>query len=142
MQDLHVTIIEVLSMGFKRIGSENIMKIKEHLTIIEQKDIINDISSDTGIEPKTIQDMLYSLRNTMEYYGKSVTIGESKDEKFLIKLFPSFYIFIHKTKPYERKLKGKTIKVPSRIRAIPKFTRYFQRKIINGLKDGWIKRSE
>ena len=63
------------------------MKIKEHLTIIEQKDIINDISSDTGIEPKAIQDMLYSLRNTIEYYSKSVTIGESKDEKFLIKLF-------------------------------------------------------
>ena len=58
------------------------MKIKEHLTIIEQKDIINDISSDTGIEPKAIQDMLYSLRNTMEYYSKSATIGEDKNEKY------------------------------------------------------------
>lgn len=136
MQDLHVTIIEVLSMGFKRIGSENIMKIKEHLTIIEQKDIINDISSDTGIEPKAIQDMLYSLRNTMEYYSKSVTIGESKDEKFLIKLFPSFNILIEQSPEQRKVLNNQEILVESRIRIKPKFSRYFLRKIVNNLKDG------
>ena len=112
------------------------MKFKENLTIIEQKDIINDISSDTGIEPKAIQDMLYSLRNTMEYYSKSVTIGESKDEKFLIKLFPSFNILIEQSPEQRKVLNNQEILVESRIRIKPKFSRYFLRKIINNLKDG------
>lgn len=112
------------------------MKIKEHLTIIEQKDIINDISSDTGIEPKAIQDMLYSLRNTMEYYSKSVTIGESKDEKFLIKLFPYLSVFIEQSPEQRKVLNNQEILIESRIRIKPKFSRYFLRKIINNLKDG------
>lgn len=112
------------------------MKIKEHLSIIEQKDIINDISSDTGIEPGTIQDMLYSLRNTMEYYAKSVTIGESKDEKFLIRLFPSFSILIEQSPEQRKVLNNQEILIESRIRIKPKFSRYFLRKIVNNLKDG------
>ena len=87
----------------------------EHLTIIEQKDIINDISSDTGIEPKAIQDMLYSLRNTMEYYSKSATIGEDKNEKFLVRLFPSFSILIEQSKEQRKVLNNQEILVESRI---------------------------
>jgi len=112
------------------------MKFKKNLTIIEQKDIINDIASDTGIETKAIQDMLYSLRNTMEYYAKSVTIGEGKDEKFIIRLFPSFSILIEQSPEQRKILNNQKIFISSRIRIKPKFSRYFLRRIVNNLKDG------
>lgn len=109
---------------------------KENITIVEQSDIVEGITADTQLSKQVIETVLDSLRNSMVYYCQFVTDGEDLSEKFIIKLFPSFYIFIQKTKPYERKLRGRTIKVPSRIRVIPKFTRYFQRRIINNLKDG------
>lgn len=109
---------------------------KENTTIVELSDIVEGITADTQLSKQVIETVLDSLRNSMVYYCQFVTDGEDLSEKFIIKLFPSFYIFIQKTKPYERKLRGRTIKVPSRIRVIPKFTRYFQRRIINNLKDG------
>lgn len=109
---------------------------KENTTIVELSDIVEGISADTQLPKQVIETVLDSLRNSMVYYCQFVTDGEDLSEKFVIKLFPSFYILIQKTKPYERKLNNRIIKVPSRIRAVPKFTRYFQRKIINGLKDG------
>lgn len=109
---------------------------KENITIVEQSDIVEGIAADTQLSERVVETVLDSLRNSMVYYCQFVTDGEDLSEKFIVKLFPSFYIFISRTKPYERKLKGKTIKVPSRIRAVPKFTRYFNRRIINGLKDG------
>ena len=120
-------------MNFER---KIFMKIKENLTIIEQQDIIQDIATDTGIEEKAIQDMLYSLRDSMEYYAKSVTTGESKEEKFLIRLFPSFTILIEQSKEQRKVLNNQEILVESRIRIKPKFSRYFLRKIVNNLKDG------
>lgn len=109
---------------------------KENTTIIELSDIVEGIAADTQLSERVVETVLDSLRNSMVYYCQFVTDGEDESEKFIIKLFPSFYILIQKTKPYERKLNNRIIKVPSRIRAVPKFTRYFQRKIINGLKDG------
>ena len=94
------------------------------------------IAADTQLSERIVETVLDSLRNSMVYYCQFVTDGEDLSEKFIIKLFPSFYIFISRTKPYERKLKGRIIKVPSPIRAVPRFTRYFNRKIINNLKDG------
>lgn len=110
--------------------------IKQNTAIVELSDIVEGIAADTTLSKQVVETVLDSLRNSMVYYCQFVTDGEDLSEKFIIKLFPSFYIFIQKTKPYEKILHGKTIKEPSRIRAIPKFTRYFQRRIINGLKDG------
>ena len=110
--------------------------IKQNTAIVELSDIVEGITADTTLSKQVVETVLFSLKEQMIYYCQSAMDGADESEKFIIKLFPSFYIFIQKTKPYERKLKGRIIKVPSRIRAIPKFTRYFQRRIINGLKDG------
>ena len=112
------------------------MKFKENLTIIEQKDIVSDIAAETDIEKQAIESVLYSLRNCMEYYAKSATIGEDKNEKFLVRLFPSFSILIEQSKEQRKVLNNREILIESRIRIKPKVTRYFLRKIVNGLKDG------
>lgn len=110
---------------------------KENTTIVELSDIVEGISADTQLSKQVIETVFDSLRESMKYYCQcAMNCTADENEKYIIKLFPSFYIRIEQAKPHEKVLNGKIIKVPSRIRAVPKFTRYFQRKIINGLKDG------
>ena len=109
---------------------------KENITIVEQSDIVEGISADTTLSKQTVETVLFSLKEQMLYYCQSAMNGADDDEQYIVKVFPSFYIRIRKTKPYERILNQKIIKVPARIRATARFTRYFQRRIINNLKDG------
>lgn len=112
------------------------MRFKGSLTIIERKDIVEGIAADVGLEEKTIEDVLFSLRNSMEYYAKSITHGADKDEKFLIRLFPGFSIVIEQSPEQRKVLNNQELLIESRIRVKPKFSRYFLRRIVNNLKDG------
>ena len=110
--------------------------IKQNTAIVELSDIVEGIAADTTLSKQVVETVLFSLKEQMIYYCQSAMNGADENEKYIIRLFPYFYVKIGMTKPHEKILNNRTIHIPSRIRAIPKFTRYFQRKIINGLKDG------
>ena len=110
--------------------------IKQNTAIVELSDIVEGIAADTTLSKQVVETVLFSLKEQMIYYCQSAMNGADENEKYIVRLFPYFYVKIGMTKPYERKLNNRIIKVPSRIRAVPKFTRYFNRRIINGLKDG------
>ena len=109
---------------------------KQNTAIVELSDIVEGIAADTTLSKQTVETVLFSLKEQMIYYCQSAMNGADENEKYIIRLFPHFYVKIGMTKPHEKILNGRTIHIPSRIRAVPRFTRYFNRKIINNLKDG------
>ena len=98
------------------------------------------IAEELGISERTLYEILAIERKLTpemkELLDKSVTIGESEKEKFLIRLFPSFSILVEQSPEQRKILHDKEILVEKRIRLKPKFTRYFLRRIVNNLKDG------
>lgn len=113
------------------------MRYKDNnTTVIELSDIIEGISADTDFSEKEVEDILTSLRKHLIYYCQNILHGADRDEKYIIKLFPSFYIKIERTPEQRKILNNNEIHIESRVKVKPKFTRYFKRKIVNNLKDG------
>lgn len=108
------------------------MKTKQKTIIYNSIDIINELSAETGQTTEQLKEVITTLKDLITKHIKEV----SKDNQIVIKPFDSFLIQSEVIPDRKRILNYNEYVQTARIKVKPKFTRYFNRRIINGLKDG------